>query len=89
MKNLTKKIQQSLTLKILKLKKEIRAYKNRITQDVLKEQEYIDKMSLMQDDIRQLLLKLPKEERELWLKEKGKDYERHTPKKKRVIKKIN
>lgn len=86
MKNLKIKLKGSLVLKIAKLKKEINTYKERIAQDVLKEKEYIDKINLMQDDIRQLILKLSKEERELWLKKKGKEYERHTPKKKRIKK---
>ena len=86
MKKLKIKIKGLLVLKIAKLKKEIKAYKERILQDVLKEQEYIDKINLLELDIRELLLKLPKEERELWLKERNKKNERHTPKKKWIKK---
>ena len=82
MKKLKIKLKGILVLKIAKLRKEIKAYKERITEDVLREQDYIDKMNLLQGDIRELLLKLPKEERELWLKERNKKNERHTPKKK-------
>lgn len=82
MKKLKIKLKGILVLKIAKLRKEIKAYKERIAEDVLREQEYIDKMNLLQGDIRELLLKLPKEERELWLKERNKKNERHTPKKK-------
>lgn len=82
MKNLKIKIKGSLVLKIAKLRKEIKAYKKKITDNVLIEQEYIDKITLMQNDIRELLLKLSKEDRELWLKKKGNNYEGHTPKKK-------
>lgn len=82
MKNLKIKIKGSLVLKIAKLRKEIKAYKKKITDNVLIEQGYIDKITLMQNDIRELLLKLSKEDRELWLKKKGNNYEGHTPKKK-------
>lgn len=82
MKNLKIKIKGFLVLKIAKYRKEIKAYKERLAEDVLREQKYIDKINLMQADIRELLLKLSKEERELWLKKKGKDYEGHTPRKK-------
>lgn len=82
MKKLKIKIKGWLLVKIAKYRKEIKAYKERIAEDVLEKQKLIDKMNIMQGDIRKLLLKLPKEDRELWLKEKGKDYERHTPKKK-------
>lgn len=82
MKKLKIKIKGWLLVKIAKYRKEIKAYKERITEDVLEKQKLIDKMNIMQGDVRELLLKLPKEDRELWLKEKGKDYERHTPKKK-------
>lgn len=82
MKKLKIKIKGWLLVKIAKYRKEIKAYKERIAEDVLEKQKLIDKMNIMQGDVRELLLKLPKEDRELWLKEKGKDYERHTPKKK-------
>lgn len=82
MKKLKIKLKGILVLKIAKLRKEIKVYKERIAEDVLREQEYIDKMNIMQGEIRELLLKLSKEERELWLKERNKKNERHTPKKK-------
>lgn len=82
MKKFKIKIKGWLLVKIAKYRKEIKAYKMRIDEDILREQEYIDMINLLQDDIRQLTLKLPKEERELWLKERNKKNERHTPKKK-------
>lgn len=82
MNKLKAKLKEAMLLKITKLKKQIKAYKYRVDQDIIKEQEYIDKINLLQDDARQLLLKLSKEERELWLKERNKKNERHTPKKK-------
>lgn len=51
------RIKRLLILKIAKLRKEIRLYKNRITEDVLKEQEYIDKITLLENEIRELKLK--------------------------------
>lgn len=84
MKNLKIKIRENLVFKIVKLRREIKIYKKKIINSILKEQEYIDKITLMQNDVRELLLKLSKEDRELWSKEKGKDYEKHTPKKKRI-----
>ena len=88
MKKLKIKLKGLLLVKIAKYRKEIKAYKDRIANDVLLHQELIDKINLMQDDIRQLLLKLPKEERELWLRERNRENERHTPKKKRLNGKI-
>lgn len=81
-----KKIKGLLLVKIAKLRKEIKIYKERIAEDVLEKQGLIDKITLLENDIRQLTLKLPKEERELWLKERNKKNERHTPKKKRIKK---
>lgn len=82
MKNLKIKIRGFLIIKIAKLRREIKAYKERILEDALREQDYIDKINIMQDEIRQLILKLPKEEREAWLKRKDKKNERHLFKKK-------
>lgn len=82
MKKLKIKLKGVLVLKIARLRKEIKAYKKRIDEDILREQDYIDKINLLQVDIRELLMKLSKEERELWLKERNKKNERHTPKKK-------
>lgn len=82
MKKLKIKLKGILVLKIAKLRKEIKAYKKRIDEDILREQDYIDKLNLLQGDIRELLMKLSKEERELWLKGRNKKNERHTPKKK-------
>ena len=81
MKKLKIKIKGWLLVKIAKYRKEINAYKNRITEDVLEKRKLIDKINLLENDVRKLLLKLPKDERELWLKERNKN-ERHTPKKK-------
>ena len=80
MKKLKIKLKGVLVLKIAKLRKEIKAYKQRLADDVLKEQEYIDKITLMENDIRELLLKLSKEDRDEWMK--GKNYERYFNKKK-------
>ena len=82
------KLKGILIFKIVRYRKQIKIFKERITQDVLKEHEYIDKINLLQDDIRQLTLMLPKEQKELWLKEKGKQYERYFTKKKRIKNKI-
>ena len=84
MKKLKIKLKGVLVLKIAKLRKEIKAYKQRLADDVLKEQEYIDKITLMENDIRELLLKLSKEDRDEWMK--GKNYERYFNKKKRFKK---
>ena len=56
-KNTKIRIKKSLILKIAKLRKENKLYKNRITEDVLKEQQYIDKITLLENEIRQLKLK--------------------------------
>ena len=57
-KNTKIRIKKSLILKIAKLRKENKLYKERITEDVLKEQEYIDKITLLENEIRQLNLKI-------------------------------
>ena len=82
MKKLKIKLKGFLVLKIAKLRREIKAYKERLADDVLEKQDLIDKIKLLELDVRDLLLKLPKDERELWLKERNKKNERHTPKKK-------
>ena len=56
-KNAKIRIKKSLILKIAKLRKENKLYKERIANDVLKEQEYIDKITLLENEIRQLKLK--------------------------------
>ena len=71
-----------ITKKMIKLKRENRAFKNKILNDAIYEQKVIDKISLLENDIRQLLLKLDEGDRELWLSERGKDYERYYDKKK-------
>ena len=86
MKNLKIRIKSSLLIKIAKLRKEIKAYKRKITENALNEQAYIDRITLMQGNIRELLLKLSKEDRELWLKEHGGNDERYIIKKKRTKK---
>ena len=51
------RIKRLLIIKIAQLRKENKLYKNRITEDVLKEQQYIDKITLLENEIRQLKLK--------------------------------
>lgn len=82
MKKLKIKIKGWLLVKIARYRKQIKTYKEKIADNVLKEQEYIDKMNLMQNDIRELLLNLSKEDRINWLKKKGKEYEGYFNKKK-------
>ena len=84
MKKFKIRIKSNLLIKIAKLRKEIKAYKKKIIDNVLIEQQYIDKITLLQGDIRELLLKLSKEDRELWLKCKGEKSERDNNKKKRI-----
>lgn len=72
MKKLKIKIKGFLVLKIVKYRKEIKAYKKRIQEDILKEQEFDDKITLLENEIRQLILKLPKEQQELYLRSKNK-----------------
>lgn len=86
MKKLKIKIKGWLLVKIARYRKQIKTYKEKIADNILKEQEYIDKMNLMQNDIRELLLKLSKEDRNNWLKQKGKEYERYFNKKKWIKK---
>ena len=75
-------------VKIVKYRNELKIYKQKVEQIDFIEKRYIDEMNLLKDDIRQLLLKLPKQERELWLKERNKS-ERIISKKKRTKKKLN
>lgn len=77
-----KKIKRWIGIKIIKLIREKNTYKKRIMRDVLLEQEYIDKMNLMKGDIRDLLLKLNKKDRDNWLKKRGGKYEGFDIKKK-------
>ena len=56
-KKLKNKINGYLIVKIIKLRKQIKIYKERIAKDVLKEQEYIDKITLLENEIRELKLK--------------------------------
>lgn len=88
MKKLKFKIKGWLLVKLAKARRETRIYKDKLAESVLKEQEYIDKINLMQDDVRQLLLKLDAPDRELWLKKEGREYARFTTKKERVKNKI-
>lgn len=88
MKKLKIKIKGWLLVKLAKARSEAKAYKDKLAEEVLKEKDYIDKMSLMQDDIRQLLLKLEESDRADWLRKKGKDYEGYFSKKKSIKRKI-
>ena len=52
------RIKRLLIIKIAELRKEIKTYKERITDDVIKEREYIDKITLLEGEIRDLKLKI-------------------------------
>lgn len=81
MKKLKIKIKGFLVLKIARYRKEIKAYKTKLTNNAIIEQGLIDKITLLENDIRDLLLKLPKEEKDNWLMERNKN-ERYFTKKK-------
>lgn len=83
MKNLKIKLKGILVIKIAKLRKEIKAYKERLAEDVLEKQKLIDKINVMQADIRELLLMIPEEERKKWMEV---NYERYTLEKKHTKK---
>ena len=88
MKKLKFKIKGWLLVKLAKARRETNAYKEKLAEAVLKEKDYIDKINLMQNDVRQLLLKLDEPDRELWLKKEGREYARFTTKTKRIKNKI-
>lgn len=83
MKNLKIKIKGILVIKIAKLRKEIKTYKERIAEDVLEKQKLIDKINLMQADIRELLLMIPADQRKKWMEA---NYERYNLEKKHAKK---
>lgn len=78
------KIKGSLLVKLAKARKDVKVLKERITEDVLETQKYIDEISNKDMLIRDLLLKLNEEERNDWLKEHN--YERYFNKTKRTKK---
>ena len=61
MKKIIKKIKirikRLLIVKIAELRKENKIYRNKIADNVLKEKEYIDKITLLNGEIRQLKLR--------------------------------
>lgn len=57
-KKIKSKINGWLLVKLGKTKKENKVLRKKIAEDVLKEQEYIDKITLMQGQIRSLKLKV-------------------------------
>lgn len=85
-KKLKIKIKGWLLVKLAVARKEVKTLKERITDDVLERQKYIDEISYKDALIRELLLKLDTEERNKWLKEHN--YERYFDKKKRTKKKV-
>ncbi len=84
MKKLKIKIKGWLLVKLAKARKEVRILKERITDDVLETQKYVDEIANKDRLIRDLLLKLDEEEKNEWLKENN--YERYFDKKKRTKK---
>lgn len=78
------KIKGSLLVKLAKARKDVKVLKERITDDVLEAQKYIDEISNKDLLIRDLLLKLNEDDRKEWLKEHN--YERYFNKTKRVKK---
>ena len=84
LKKMKIKVKGWLLVKLAKARKEVRILKERITDDVLETQKYIDEISNKDRLIRDLLLKLNDEERNEWLKEHN--YERYFNKAKRTKK---
>lgn len=78
------KVKGWLLVKLAKARKEVRVLKERITDDVLERQQYIDEIANKDRLIRDLLLKLNEDTRNNWLKENN--YERYFDKKKRTKK---
>lgn len=56
MKKLKTRIKGWLIVKITKLRKDNKILKNKLSELVLKEQDYIDKMNLMKNELRKLRL---------------------------------
>ncbi len=78
------KIKGWLLVKLAKSRKEVRILRERIADDVLDRQKYVDEISNKDRLIRDLLLKLDDDIRKQWLKENN--YERYFTKTKRVKK---
>ena len=78
------KIKGCLLVKLAKARREIKALRERVADDVLDTQTYNDEISNKDRLIRDLLLKLDEDTRNEWLKENN--YERYFDKKKRTKK---
>ena len=52
------RIKRLLIVKIADLRKQIKLYEKKIIENVKREQEYIDKITLLENEIRQLNLKI-------------------------------
>jgi hypothetical protein len=78
------KIKGCLLVKLAKARKDVRVLRERIADDALGVQKYVDELSNKDRLIRDLLLKLDDETRDAWLKEHN--YERYFDKKKRTKK---
>lgn len=78
------KIKGCLLVKLAKARREIKALRERVADDVLDTQAFNDEISKRDRLIRDLLLKLDDETRNDWLKEHN--YERYFDKKKRTKK---
>lgn len=84
LKKLKIKIKGSLLVKLAKARKDVRVLRERIADDALDTQKYVDEIANKDRLIRDLLLKLDNETRDAWLKENN--YERYFDKKKRTKK---
>lgn len=83
-KNIKIKIKGWLLVKLAKARREVRILKEQVAEDVLNRQAYYDLIADKDRLIRDLLLKLEEEERNIWLKENN--YEGYFIKKKRIKK---
>lgn len=52
------RIKRLLIIKIADLRKQLKLYENKIIENVKKEQQYIDKITLLENEIRELNLKV-------------------------------
>ena len=84
LKKLKIKVKGWLLVKLVTSRKEVRVLRERIADDVLDRQKYVDEISNKNRLIRDLLLKLDDDTRKQWLKENN--YERYFTKTKRVKK---
>lgn len=84
LKKLKIKVKGWLLVKLATSRKEVRVLRERIADDVLDRQKYVDEISNKERLIRDLLLKLDDDTRKQWLKENN--YERYFTKTKRVKK---